>query len=124
MKKNYNSKTLDYARKEGYEIGRVEAYNSFTRKRSDLFGIIDYVGLCLGMPLIGIQSTGPTGLYSHHKTIITEPLTIVWLASGCRLVLISWRKNPKGRYFPLIREYFIKDSLVEFVVKTDLVPLH
>jgi hypothetical protein len=96
----YNQRTIDYVRQHGFEIESVERYNAFTRRRSDLFNIVDYIGID-GRRLLGIQSTSYNHKSDHKLKILAEPATKKWLQSNAKLVLITWRKNKQGtRYLP------------------------
>jgi hypothetical protein len=110
------SRTMDHYRAEGWEVGVVERFLSYAGKygqRKDLFGIIDIIGIN-GKETIGIQSCGQA-FSEHDKKIMAEPLTVKWLESGNRLVLIGWRKlkvkrgGKAMRWTPRIKEYFLSD---------------
>lgn len=88
-------RTLKYFRDDGYIVGKVECWNSWTNQRKDLFNIIDFIAL-KGDSLIGIQSCGQA-FSEHKKKIEAEPLAREWLKTGSKLVLIGWRKLLKKR---------------------------
>ena len=108
----YNQKTLKYLRETlgVIHVDGVEQYNSFTRKKKDLFNIIDYLGMSPGL-LVGVQSTSYNGKSARKKKIMkeNEEITKVWLSSGAHLWLFSWKKVghryvPDGLLFELDRE--------------------
>lgn len=90
----YTAKTIRYLQEQGYEVGKVEAFNPFARKRIDLFGIIDLVAIG-GPRILGVQSCGQN-FAEHDRTILASPYTKLWLKGG-DLVLIGWRKVKKVR---------------------------
>ncbi len=105
-----SSRTLAYIREEGYIVDSVERYNQFTKHRSDLFGIIDYIAIN-GKELIGIQSCG-VAFSEHKKKMLKSSLSELWLKSGNKLLLIGWRKLKKGGkllYEPRIKWFSLED---------------
>jgi len=90
---DYNAKTIKLVRDAGFFIGRVEHYDSFSRKRHDLFGIIDYVAMGQGS-IIGVQSTSYSGK-SAHKAAIEDSKTVrMWLKCGGKFLFVAWKKKP------------------------------
>lgn len=87
------SRTLKYLRGQGWEVDIVERFNPYVGKfgiRKDLFGIIDIIALA-EHSIVGIQSCGQS-FAEHKKKILEAPLSLEWLKSGGRLILIGWRK--------------------------------
>lgn len=81
--------------------------------RQDLFGFIDIIALYPNDgKIVGIQSTGPSGFYSHLKKIREEcrETALAWLKSGGQIQLWSWeKKKPRPgvnvfRWTPKIQE--------------------
>ena len=104
------SRTLDYYRKLGFECGVVERFNSFTKQRHDLFGIIDIIAIDEKITL-GIQSCGQA-FSEHDKKILESPESTKWVKAKDRvLILIGWRKlkvkrgGKAMRWTPRIKEY-------------------
>lgn len=91
-KTNYDAKTMKLIRDEGFFIGKVEHYNSFSRKKQDLFGIIDYVAMGNGM-IVGVQSTSYASKSAHRMAILESSVLPVWLRSGGKFLLVCWKKN-------------------------------
>lgn len=56
----------------GWLVGDVEKWLPQAKKRIDLFGIIDLVGLKDGQTL-GLQVTGPTNVSGHVDKMLSEP---------------------------------------------------
>ncbi|MFO7970169.1 MAG: hypothetical protein R6U40_00295 [Desulfobacterales bacterium] len=107
------SRTLEYIRSQGWEADKVEQYNVYSRRRKDLFNIIDIVALT-EHGITGIQSCGQA-FAEHDRKILSEPLALKWIEKGGHLILIGWRKvklRPGAkamRWKPRIKEYTIDD---------------
>jgi len=102
------ARTLKYYRDLGYYCWIVERYNYFTKKRTDLFNIIDIIAI--GQNTIGIQSCGQA--FSEHDHKIRESMYLEpWLKAGNKLILMGWRRVKKTRggkamiWMPRIKEY-------------------
>lgn len=101
--------SLAVLRKQGYFCEITEHYNFFSKRRKDLFGIIDIVALGNG-ETIGIQTTTVNGLSAHRKKI-RESLTISpWLRAGNRFLLHGWRKK-KGRWTLREQEFRLPEPI-------------
>ena len=72
----------------------VEHYNSFSRRRVDLFGFIDI--LCLkDDKLLGIQTTSTGNINARVKKILANPIHRMWLDAGLLLEVQGWAKRGK-----------------------------
>ena len=94
------ARTLAEMRKRGYELVQVvEHWNSFARRRVDLYGIIDVV--CCGGPgneIVGVQATSGDNV-AHRVAKITDSDALPVLRKvGIRVLVHGWRKNAKGRF--------------------------
>ncbi len=92
------SKTLEWARDQGWLTWKVEHYNNWARKKYDLFHIIDYLAITKNRT-IGVQSCGADFAAHITKMLVEERQhTFNWLQDPNReLVLIGWRKVKKKR---------------------------
>ena len=89
-------RTTKQFRQQDLKYWKVEYYNTWAKKKVDLFNIIDLLVLDSG--IVGVQVCGAD--YSSHVRKITEEYksnTIAWLESGGRLELHGWRKLKKKR---------------------------
>lgn len=69
----------------------VEHWNSFTRKRNDLFGFIDV--LCLGdSEVIGVQTTGRSNMSSRIKKIAEHENVAAVRKAGIKILIHGWDK--------------------------------
>lgn len=90
----YTELTLKYLREQGYEAQVVEKYNSFTKQRKDLFGLIDIVAMKAGEPLLGIQSTGYQQRAKHLALIHELKAKVeLWCSTRSEFWMISWKKQ-------------------------------
>lgn len=98
--KKYNELTRKLFEAHGFIVHKVEKHNSFSGKKNDLFGIIDYLGLKEGL-LVAIQSTSKNGKSEHIKTIKERPETKLWLSTNSPFYLICWtfdRQKTRNKY--------------------------
>jgi hypothetical protein len=79
--KSPTSRSLDLLRAEGYRVGVVERYNSFTRQRVDLFGLFDLIAVGRGRVLF-VQTTTASNMAARRTkmreaddgTVLTDVL--------------------------------------------------
>lgn len=91
--------SLAHYRKLGYICAITEHYNSFARRRQDLYGFIDIVAIHEEQSgVLGIQTTSKSNMSARILKIKKEPIAKTWLASGNRIVVDGWEKNKSGRY--------------------------
>lgn len=102
-------RALAECKRRGYEAQVVERFNSFTKRRHDLFGCIDIVAVTpapppaptmvdeegpfsLGPPgrIIGIQVTSGTNHAARIAKIKAEPRMAAWAKAGGLLWVWSW----------------------------------
>ncbi len=94
---NTTQKTVDRYRKQGYLCQNVEKYNSFTRRKNDLFSFIDV--LCVKKDsIIGIQTTSKDNMSSRKKKILEHENYSIVKSSGIRIIVHGWKKEKNGRY--------------------------
>jgi len=95
------ARSLVQLRKDGYIAQVVERWNSFANIRQDLFGFIDIVAIHPEQKgVLAIQATSNSGgnVSAHHKKIIAEPRSRLWLKCGNRILLWGWsKKGARGK---------------------------
>lgn len=98
-------RTLALLRKHGWEPWVAEHWNSYTRQRKDLFGILDLVAI-QDLHTLGIQACSACDVAKRQDKILASPWTERLLLAGWRLQVIGWRRPTKTirHYRPLIRE--------------------
>ena len=91
-------RSLAQLRERGYQCHIVEYWNAFSRKRVDLFGIFDILGVGNG-ETIAVQTTS-RGNISSRLTKITDSDKIgECRKAGWRVEIHGWDKAPtSGRW--------------------------
>lgn len=84
-------RSLELCRRHGWTVGKVEHWNSFAKRRVDLFGVIDLVALT-GSQIVGIQTTSGDNVSARVVKILASEPARAWLESGGRLIVHGWRK--------------------------------
>lgn len=91
-------RTLKLLRDMGFQTAITEHWNSFVKRRQDLFGFIDLLAVNADQT-IGVQATSA----SHHSARIEKISGLQeaqdWLTGGKRKIwVISWgKKGPRGK---------------------------
>ena len=114
IKQSNLSRSMLYLKEQGWTIGKVEMpWNKFTKKRQDLFGILDAIGIN-GTQTVGIQACGSGDFKKHCEKLVEAKTSKLWVESGNLLLIIGWRqvklKRGKARMVWKPRELWI-DSL-------------
>lgn len=93
------ARTLKWLREEGYLAQVVERYNSFSRKRVDLWGCIDILAIRkLTNGVFGIQATSTSNVSARLTKSKGCPELRVWLEAGNRFEVVGWsKKGPRGK---------------------------
>lgn len=85
-------RSLAECRKRGWIAQVVERFNVYSKKKIDLFGVIDIV-VITPTGILGIQATGG-GNHSHRVVkALAEPRLQSWLAAGGLFEVWSWDKR-------------------------------
>jgi len=85
-----------HLRDQGYLVATVEHYNSFTKRKHDLWGCIDL--LCIGnQETVAVQVTSRSNLSARRHKIEESEAYPEMLRSGWRIVLHGWYKE-KNRW--------------------------
>jgi hypothetical protein len=90
-------RTTKHLRELGYLVATVEHYNSFTRRKHDLFGCIDLLAIGNGETL-GIQVTSRSNMSARIKKIQDAEALPEMLRSKWRIIVHGWDKGTNGRY--------------------------
>lgn len=88
-------RSLDLLRRNGWEPAIVEKWNQFAKRRFDVYGVIDVLGIN-GEQIIGVQATSASNQSARRTKILQEPRALLWLKSGGRLFIHGWRKSAKN----------------------------
>jgi hypothetical protein len=91
-------RTLARLRKENFNlISVVEHYNFFSKKRNDLFGIIDILAIKDG-DTVALQVTSYSNISSRVRKITESPALPFIRAAGWTILCEGWKKEKNGRY--------------------------
>lgn len=90
-------RTLKHLRDQGYPLVQVvERWNSFARRRIDLFGIIDVVAV--GADIVGVQSTSGSNVAARVAKITESEALPHLRKANIRVLVHGWTKRANGRY--------------------------
>ena len=92
-----SQRTTKHLREQGYLVATVEHYNSFTRRKHDLFGCIDLLAIGNGETL-AIQVTSRSNMSARIKKIQDAEALPEMLRSKWRIIVHGWDKGTNGRY--------------------------
>ncbi len=84
--------TLAECRKRGYVVQVVEHWNGFSRRRVDLFGVIDIVAITPD-GLLGIQACAGSSHAARRTKILGESRALRWIQAGGAMEVWSWAKR-------------------------------
>lgn len=87
-------RSLAKLRKEGYVAEVVEKFNSFTKTRKDLWGIIDILAIRRD-EVLGVQTTSDGHVSDRVKKITNSDHIGAIREAGIRVVVHGWKRNPK-----------------------------
>ncbi len=91
----------------GFERQVVERFCIFSKRRIDLFGIIDILAIRPGIGVLGIQVTSGSNHAARRTKACAEPRLKMWLDSGGRFEIWSYAKKGargKRKTWQLFRE--------------------
>ena len=85
--------------KQGFRVWKTEMWNSFARKRQDLFGFADLVALHPALSgVLGVNTTTSPNLSAHKKKYELNKDLILWLQCGNRFSIHAWgKKGERGK---------------------------
>lgn len=96
MASNPTQRTLALLRKEGYIVAIAEKYNSFIKRKQDLFGWIDVVAIHPEKKgILAVQTTSGKNLSTRIKKAEALESYKVWLKAGNGVEFHGWRKLKK-----------------------------
>lgn len=85
------SRSLEAIRKRGYKPWCVEYWNSFSRKRVDLFGCWDIMAVGNSEVLL-VQTTSYSGVSARVKKIADNDFTPDCREAGIRMEVHGWKR--------------------------------
>ncbi len=88
------SRSLDVCKKRGWVAGVVERRNPKMRfVTHDYLGVFDIIAAHPQIGVLAIQATSGTNHAAREQKVAEEPRALVWLASGARAEVWSFRKG-------------------------------
>jgi len=90
------ARSTAHLRDLGYMVATVEHYNSFTRRKHDLWGCIDLLAIGNG-ETVAVQVTSKSNLSARKHKIEEAEAYPEMIRSGWRIVLHGWWKE-KNRW--------------------------
>jgi len=98
-------RSLKLLRDRGFLPWVAEYYHAFSRRRVDLYGIIDIVAIKKEeRGVLGVQTTVASAVSARIKKISASPAARIWVMAGNRIVIHGWRKPTKTRKKWTLRE--------------------
>ena len=88
---------------QGYRVEIVERYNSFVKRRFDLFGFIDLLAIKPG-ETVGVQTTSYSNMSARIRKIAEHENVGAVREAGWQILVHGWRKNSKGRWECVVRD--------------------
>ena len=110
-----DQKCRGWLQEQGYIVEKVERWNSFTKRKNDLYGFIDYLAVGDGLT-IGAQSTNSTtdtggGMFSTRVKKVKASVHLQTLLEANWIIYVLGFK--KGQKAPHRIEVFTKEDLSE-----------
>lgn len=96
MSASPTARSLARLRAEGYCAQAVERFCVFSRRRVDLFGVIDLVAVRAGEPVLGVQATTGSNAAARITKALAVPQLRAWLAAGAAFEVWAWSKRGPG----------------------------
>lgn len=90
-------RSLKHLRDNGYRAEVVERFNSFTKRRHDLFGIADIVAIREGEVLL-VQTTSGSNVAARVSKIAESEATPDIRKAGMGIIVHGWRKSARKRW--------------------------
>lgn len=90
-------RSIAHLKAQGYLPWVVEYWCPWSRRRKDLWGIVDI--LCLrGDEILAVQTTSGSNVSARVRKIEASEHVGAIRKAGIRLVVHGWRKGSNGRY--------------------------
>lgn len=98
MKQSPTKRSLEVLRKSCDLVEVTERWCQFSKRRKDLFGIIDIVAIA-GNETIAVQTTSWANVSARAKKVTDSPAIVFLRQAGWKILIHGWRKNTNsGRY--------------------------
>ena len=88
------SRTLAWAKAQGWKTWIAERYIAAIRLKQDLYGLFDATALRPGTPgITGLQATTSSNVAAHLDKMLANDILPLWLECGNGAILIGWSKR-------------------------------
>lgn len=91
-------RSLALLRSRGYRAAVVEKWIAQARRRVDLWGCIDVLGITPNGDVIAVQATSGSNVSDRVKKLTDSEALPDMRAAGWAIHVHGWRKNTKGRW--------------------------
>lgn len=106
------ARTLERLRKEGYTCQVVEKWQAFSKRRIDLFGVIDIVAVIPGtVGVLGIQATSRGNVKARITKSLAEPKLLTWLQAKNEFEVWGWGKLKAGWTLNVV-QFILQDGKI------------
>ena len=95
--KSPTQRSLEHLREQGYLAEVVERFNSFTKRRHDLWTWCDILAIRKG-EVLAVQVTSGSNVSARIKKIQESDTVALVRDAGIRIEIHGWRKASNGRY--------------------------
>ena len=95
--KSPTQRSLEYLREQGYHPEVVERFNSFTRRKNDLWTWCDILAIRKD-EVLAVQVTSSSHVAERIRKIQESDTVAKVRDAGIRIEVHGWGKNSKGRY--------------------------
>jgi hypothetical protein len=92
-----NTRAVALLQSRGYKCDIVESYNSFTKRKKDLFHIFDILAVGNG-ETVGVQITSKSNMSSRIKKISESEYLPELIRSKWKILVLGFYKQTNGRY--------------------------
>ncbi len=83
--------------KQGYRVAITEHWCHFSRRRKDMFNVVDLLAIREGETL-AVQTTSASNMSARVKKIAESDAIADIRAAGWGFVVHGWKKGANGRY--------------------------
>lgn len=91
------SRTKRWLEADGYRVAIVEKWNSFVKRRQDMFGVFDLLAFKPGWPgVVAVQACSSGDVSKRVAKIVASDLAREWRDSTRNIIVVGWAKRGKA----------------------------
>ena len=106
------ARTLAHLRNDGWRCQVVERFCHFSKRRIDLFGVIDVLAIKPGEGTLGVQATSGANTAARVSKAIESDGLRAWLEAGNAFQVFGWRKLTRGKKRPTWEPQIVRLAVV------------